>query len=109
MVRGSHDFRVGLNFRANQLNAVAVGFPNGYWVVSGQFTGDAAADLLTGWTSIGLHDQEFGGSVTGRRWKLYRPFAEDDPVGSRNVGFGTMHPLVLPAMPAGHVADPTAA
>ncbi len=78
MVRGSHDFRVGLNFRANQLNAVAVGFPNGYWVVSGQFTGDAAADLLTGWTSIGLHDQEFGGTVTGRRWKLYRPFVEDN-------------------------------
>jgi hypothetical protein len=78
MVRGSHDFRVGLNFRANQLNAVAVGFPNGYWVVSGQFTGDPAADLLTGWTSIGLHDQEFGGTVTGRRWKLYRPFAEDN-------------------------------
>jgi hypothetical protein len=77
MVRGSHDFRVGFNFRANQLNAVAVGFPNGYWVVSGQFTGDAAADLLTGWTAIGLHDQEFGGAVTGRRWKLYRPFVED--------------------------------
>jgi len=78
MVRGSHDFRVGLNFRANQLNAVAVGFPNGYWVVSGEFTGDAAADLLTGWTTIGLHDQEFGGTVTGRRWKLYRPFVEDN-------------------------------
>jgi len=78
LVRGSHDFRVGFNLRANQLNAVAVGFPNGYWVVSGQFTGDAAADLLTGWTSIGLHDQEFGGTVTGRRWKLNRPFVEDN-------------------------------
>src|ERR1700733_7504512 len=35
MVRGSHDFRFGFNFRANQLNTVAVGFPNGFWVVAG--------------------------------------------------------------------------
>jgi hypothetical protein len=77
LVRGSHDVRIGFNFRANQLNAVAVGFPNGYWVVDGQYTGDASADLLTGSTFIGLHDQEFGGTVTGRRWKLSRPFVED--------------------------------
>jgi hypothetical protein len=77
LIRGSHDIRIGFNLRANQLNAVAVGFPNGYWVVDGQFTGDAAADLLTGSTLIGLHDQEFGGTVTGRRWKLNRPFVED--------------------------------
>ncbi|MBV9503710.1 MAG: carboxypeptidase regulatory-like domain-containing protein [Acidobacteriia bacterium] len=78
MVRGKHDLRFGFSLRANQLNTVAVGFPNGFWVVSGQFTGDAAADLLTGWTAIGLHDQEFGGGNTGRRWKLYRPFIQDD-------------------------------
>ncbi len=78
MVRGNHDVRVGFNLRANQLNTVAVGFPNGFWVVSGQFTGDPAADLLTGWTSVALHDQEFDGGNTGRRWKLYRPFVEDN-------------------------------
>jgi hypothetical protein len=78
LVRGRHDIRVGGSIRANQLNTVAVGFPNGFWVVSGQFTGDAAADLLTGWTAIGLHDQEFDGGNTGRRWKLYRPFIQDD-------------------------------
>ena len=47
MVRGSHDIRAGFGFRANQMNTVAVGFPNGFWVVVG-LTGDAAADLLTG-------------------------------------------------------------
>ena len=78
MIRGSHDIHIGGSLRANQLNTVAVGFPNGFWVVSGQFTGDAAADLLTGWTAIGLHDQEFGGGNTGRRWKLYRPYVQDD-------------------------------
>ena len=77
MVRGKHDIRVGGSIRANQLNTVAVGFPNGFWVVTGQFTGDPSADLLTGWTAVALHDQEFGGGNTGRRWKLYRPFVED--------------------------------
>ncbi len=77
MVRGSHDIRAGFGFRANQLNTVAVGFPNGFWVVVG-LTGDAAADLLTGQTVYAAHDQEFDGGNTGRRWKLYRPFIEDN-------------------------------
>ncbi len=78
MVRGNHDIRVGGSIRANQLNTVAVGFPSGFWVITGALTGDAAADLLTGQVTFGLHDQEFNGSSTGRRWKLYRPFIEDD-------------------------------
>ena len=77
MVRGRHELRIGGMIRANQLNTVAVGFPNGFWVL-GAATGDAEADLLTGQTEIGLHDQEFGGTNTGRRWKLYRPFIQDD-------------------------------
>jgi hypothetical protein len=78
MVRGNHDLHIGLGIRANQLNSVGVGFPNGFYVVTGQFTGDPAADLLTGWTAVALHDQEFDGGVTGRRWKLYRPFVQDN-------------------------------
>lgn len=78
LVRGSHDIRIGGEFRANQLNTVAVGFPNGFWVISGGWTGDPAADLLTGLTSLAIHDQEFDGGVTGRRWKLYRPYVEDN-------------------------------
>jgi hypothetical protein len=84
MVRGKHNLRVGGNIRANQLNTVAVGFPNGFWVI-GASTGDAQADLLTGQTLIGLHDQEFGGGNTGRRWKLYRPFIQDDWRVSKNL------------------------
>lgn len=76
MVRGNHDIRIGGMYRANQLNTVAVGFPNGFWVVVG-LSGDPAADLLTGQTVYTAHDQEFNGGVTGRRWKLYRPFIED--------------------------------
>jgi Carboxypeptidase regulatory-like domain len=78
IVRGKHNIRAGINFRANQLNTLAVGFPNGFWIITGQYTRDATADLLTGQVFIALHDQEFGGGNTGRRWKLYRPFVQDD-------------------------------
>src|SRR5580700_1337214 len=30
LIRGKHNIHVGFNFRANQLNTVAVGFPNGF-------------------------------------------------------------------------------
>ncbi|MBV9761231.1 MAG: carboxypeptidase regulatory-like domain-containing protein [Acidobacteriaceae bacterium] len=78
MVRGNHDIRVGGSIRANQLNTVAVGFPSGFWVVSGLWLGEPEADLLAGLTSLAIHDQEFDGGNTGRRWKLWRPFAQDD-------------------------------
>ena len=29
-------------------------------------------------TGLAIHDQTFDGPVTGRRWKIYRPFVEDD-------------------------------
>ena len=36
MVRGNHDIRIGGSaIRANQMNTVAVGFPNGFWIFGG--------------------------------------------------------------------------
>jgi Carboxypeptidase regulatory-like domain len=104
MVRGSHDIRVGGSLRANQLNTVAVGFPNGFWVVTGQFTNDPGADLLTGWTAVALHDQEFGGGNTGRRWKLYRPFVEDNwrVTKSLTLNLGLAWALVTPISEVGN-------
>jgi Carboxypeptidase regulatory-like domain len=77
LVRGNHDLRIGGSIRGNQLNTVAVGFPNGFWETTGGWTGNPESDLLTGLTSLAIHDTEFDGSNTGRRWKLYRPFIED--------------------------------
>ncbi len=85
MVRGKHNIRAGFSVRANQLNTLAVGFPNGFWIIDGQYTGNPVADLLTGQVFIAIHDQEFGGGNTGRRWKLYRPFVQDDWRVSKNL------------------------
>ena len=36
------------------------------------------ADLLMGLYTFALHDQTFKGATTGRRWKLWRPYVQDD-------------------------------
>ncbi|HEX3683410.1 MAG TPA: carboxypeptidase-like regulatory domain-containing protein [Bryobacteraceae bacterium] len=104
MVRGNQDIRVGGSLRANQLNTVAVGFPNGFWVVSGLWLGDPAADLLTGLTSLAIHDTEFDGGNTGRRWKLWRPFVQDDWKVSKNLtlNLGLAWALVTPVSEVGN-------
>jgi Carboxypeptidase regulatory-like domain len=78
MIKGKHDIKMGMDFRANQMNVRAVGFQDGFEVISGAWTGDPSADLLLGLSSIRIHDQNFNGDVTGRRWKIYRPYVQDD-------------------------------
>ncbi|HYM08839.1 MAG TPA: carboxypeptidase-like regulatory domain-containing protein [Terriglobales bacterium] len=81
MIRGKHDLRVGLGFRANQMNVRTNGFQDGYFILnggSGSYTGDDVADLLLGQITGGIHDQTFDGATTGRRWKMFRPFVQDD-------------------------------
>jgi hypothetical protein len=78
MIRGNHDIHVGGQVRANQMNVLAEGFQDGYWIFTGLWAGDAEADLLLGLPSLAIHDQTFDGNVTGRRWKLFRPFVEDN-------------------------------
>ena len=78
MVRGKHNIRIGGNIRANQLNVLAVGFQDGFWDIEGYWGGDPAASLLMGFSDLAIHDQTFNGDVTGRRWKMYRPFVQDD-------------------------------
>jgi len=87
MVRGGHDMTVGGELRANQLNVLAEGFQDGFWVLTSSWTapqgalgggGNNMADFLLGLADLGLHDQNFQGAITGRRWKLFRPYFEDN-------------------------------
>src|SRR5580658_5984294 len=79
MIHGRHEIRAGLVFRAEEMNVRNNAFQDGFVVESGTATGDDIADLLLG--SMGIfaaHDQTFLGATTGRRWKLFRPFVEDN-------------------------------
>ena len=90
LIRGKHDFKMGIDFRANQMNVGTEGFQDGFWIVGtfGNFTGlnsaagsipgNTEADFLLGIPGLAIHDQTYEGVVTGRRWKIIRPFFQDD-------------------------------
>ncbi|MGH9455112.1 MAG: hypothetical protein ACRD2O_14205, partial [Terriglobia bacterium] len=88
MIRGKHDIKVGVDIRVNQMNVGAEAFQDGFWIIGngGNFSGlssagingNPEADFLLGITGLAIHDQTFNGPVTGRRWKIYRPFVQDD-------------------------------
>ena len=95
LIRGKHEIKTGIDLRANQMNTGTEAFQDGFWIIGngGNFSGytcpagatgctgtpgNPEADLLLGITGLAIHDQTFGGTVTGRRWKIYRPFVEDD-------------------------------
>jgi hypothetical protein len=79
LIRGKHNIRFGVVYRANEMNVRNNAFQDGYIVNFGLGTNDNIADLLMG--SMGVfaaHDQTFNGATVGRRWKLARPFVQDD-------------------------------
>lgn len=100
LIRGKHEIHTGIDLRANQMNVGTEAFGDGFWLVGtfGNFSGDNCtnpttyapvsgctavggnpeADLLMGMVGGAIHDQTYEGIVTGRRWKIIRPFAEDD-------------------------------
>ena len=79
VIRGKHNIRFGATYRAEEMNVRNNAFQDGYVVEAGLGTGDDIADLLLGSTGVfAAHDQTFLGATTGRRWKLIRPFVQDD-------------------------------
>jgi hypothetical protein len=90
LIRGKHEIKVGLGIRANQMNVGTEAFQDGFWIpgVAGNFSGftnktisipgNPEADVLMGLLGLAEHDQTFNGQVIGRRWKMYRPFVQDD-------------------------------
>lgn len=107
MVRGSHEMTLGGELRANEMNVLAEGFQDGFWVLTSSWTapqgalaggGNNMADFMLGLADLGLHDQNFQGAITGRRWKLFRPYFEDNWRVSPNltVNLGLAWALVTP-------------
>jgi hypothetical protein len=86
LIRGRHEIHTGIDFRDNQLNTGNEAYQDGTWFIGsgGDFTGaglasgNSEADLLLGISGEAIHDQTYYGAVTGRRWKIIRPFVEDD-------------------------------
>jgi len=79
LIRGKHDIRVGGVYRAEEMNIRNNAFQDGYVVNFGSASGDNISDLLLGAMGVfAAHDQTFLGGTVGRRFKLVRPFVQDD-------------------------------
>jgi hypothetical protein len=78
LIRGKHDIKIGGEIRANEMNVRTEGFQDGYWIVTGLWSGNPESDFLLGLPSLAIHDQTFKGDITGRRWKIFRPYVQDD-------------------------------
>jgi len=78
-IHGKHEIRAGLVFRAEEMNVRNNAFQDGFVSETGVQTGDDVSDLLLGGMgTFAAHDQTFLGATTGRRWKLFRPFVQDN-------------------------------
>ena len=80
LIRGHHEIRTGLDIRDNLMNVGTEAFQDGFWLIGneGYFSGNPESDLLLGMAGGAIHDQTFDGAITGRRWKIIRPFVEDN-------------------------------
>ncbi|MGA8539485.1 MAG: carboxypeptidase-like regulatory domain-containing protein [Terriglobales bacterium] len=99
LIRGKHDIAVGMTFRANEMNVRNNAFQDGFDVQNGSGTNDDIAGLLIGGLGVfAAHDQTFLGATTGRRYKLFRPFVQDNWRATSNltVNIGLGWALVTP-------------
>jgi len=99
LIRGKHEIRFGGVYRANEMNVRNNASQDGFVTETGLFTGDDIADVLIGAMGVfAAHDQTFEGATVGRRWKLARPFVQDNWRVTNNltVNLGLAWALVTP-------------
>lgn len=98
LIRGKHNIRVGGQVRAQQMNVLTNAFQDGFLLFFGAYTGDATADMLLGQFGGAIHDQTFQGATTGRRWKLFRPYVQDDwrVTSNLTLNLGLAYAIVTP-------------
>lgn len=107
MIRGRHEIKIGGAYRAEEMNIRNNAFQDGFVTEVGAFStsGDNMSDLLLG--SLGAfaaHDQTFLGATVGRRWKLFRPFVQDNWRVTHNltVNLGVAWALATPETEVGN-------
>jgi hypothetical protein len=108
MILGKHNIKMGGAIRAMQMNVRTNGFQDGYWILTGLWSGNPEADLALGLPSLAIHDQTFLGDTTGRRWKIFRPYVQDDWRATKDltVNLGLAWDITTPiAEVAGRQAD----
>jgi len=99
LIRGKHEIRFGAVYRANEMNVRNNASQDGFVTETGLFTNDDIADVLVGALGVfAAHDQTFLGATVGRRWKLVRPFVQDNWRVTNNltVNLGLAWALVTP-------------
>jgi hypothetical protein len=99
LIRGKHEIRFGVVYRANEMNVRNNALQDGLVTETGLFTGDDISDVLIGAMGVfAAHDQTFLGATVGRRWKLVRPFVQDNWRVTNNltVNLGLAWALVTP-------------
>ena len=103
MIRGKHNIRFGGSIRVMQMNVETNAFQDGFFVDYG-LSNDGIADILLGQMGGSVHDQTFFGATTGRRWKLFRPYFQDDWRVTPNltVNIGLAWALTTPVKEAGN-------
>lgn len=109
MIIGKHDIKMGGDIRAMQMNVRTNGFQDGYWILTGLWSNfNPIADMALGLPSLAIHDQTFLGDTTGRRWKIFRPYVQDDWRATKDltVNIGLAWDITTPiAEVAGRQAD----
>lgn len=89
-VRGPHTLKIGAELRANQLQSLTDAWENGFDTFDNLFTagfsngslnnatGSPIASLLLSLPIETVHDYLYKGRWVGRRWKVFRPYIQDE-------------------------------